>query len=108
MIEFIERREAIKKRHNCKRDCASCDFAIDGDSWCEGEIFVVDLLRIPSADVQTVKHGKWLDEGVPVGSHTGGVAVINVTYCSECEEQVDYRTPYCPYCGARMDGDLNG
>ena len=25
-----------------------------------------------------------------------------VTYCSECDEDVDYRTDYCPNCGARM------
>ena len=26
-----------------------------------------------------------------------------VTYCSECDEQVDYMTNYCPNCGAKME-----
>lgn len=55
MAEYIEREAAIKARNrSCKRNCAECDFAIEGDSWCEGEVFVVDLLRIPAADVVPV------------------------------------------------------
>ena len=50
--EYISRREAIKARkRSCDKNCLECDFAIDGDSWCNGEVFVVDLLRIPTADV---------------------------------------------------------
>lgn len=51
MDEYIEREAVIKARHNCKRNCKECDFAIDGDSWCEGEVWIVDILRIPTADV---------------------------------------------------------
>ena len=64
-----------------------------------------EIKKFPAADVQPVVHGRWIDEGVEVGSHTNGIAIINVTFCSECDEQVDYRTSYCPNCGARMDGD---
>ena len=50
--EYISRRDAIKARkHSCDKNCLECDFAIEGDSWCNGEVFVVDLLRIPAADV---------------------------------------------------------
>lgn len=52
--EYINREALIKERHTCKRDCTTCDFAIDGDSWCEGELFVVDVLRAPAADVVEV------------------------------------------------------
>lgn len=63
----------------------------------------------PSADVQEVKHGKWikmydiLDDGD--------------YYCSECRNHINIaterkapKTPrdhgvlYCPHCGAKMDG----
>ena len=50
--EYISRREAIKARkRSCNKNCLECDFAIEGDSWCNGEVFVVDLLRIHAADV---------------------------------------------------------
>ena len=55
MSEYIERDAAIKARgHSYDRKCAECDFAIEGDSWCKGKVFVVDLLRIPAADVRPV------------------------------------------------------
>lgn len=53
----------------------------------------------PVADVQEVKHGKWIDKG-----HF-------TLMCSCCEEYVarnvlyGYKLDYCPKCGAKMDGD---
>lgn len=55
MVEYISREAAIAARkRSCDQNCAECDFAINGDSWCNGEVFVVDLLRIPAADVRPV------------------------------------------------------
>ena len=57
------------------------------------------LSEMPAADVQPVKHGRWIDNGV-------------VYTCSECNSSVpknifvigcDFEG--CPYCFARMDGD---
>ena len=54
---------------------------------------------IPGADVQPVKHGRWLDNGI-------------VYTCSECNSSVPKNIfvigcdfDGCPYCFARMDGD---
>lgn len=61
--------------------------------WLHGEI-----TNLPSADVQPVKHGRWIDNGI---AYT----------CSECNSSVpknifvvgcDFEG--CPYCFARMDG----
>ena len=53
--EYISRREAIKARkRSCDKNYRECDFAIEGDSWCEVEVFVVDIIRIPPADVRHV------------------------------------------------------
>lgn len=52
--DYISREAAIKMRHACKKDCSTCDFAIEGDSWCQGELFVIDILRVPAADVVEV------------------------------------------------------
>lgn len=55
MDDYIKRSDAIKSRGtSCTRDCSDCDFARDGDSWCEGEVFVTSLLQIPAADVRPV------------------------------------------------------
>jgi rubrerythrin len=50
------------------------------------------LKRIPSADVQPVKHGWWKwSEG---------------WQCSECGfHNSNFGYNYCPNCGARMDGE---
>ena len=48
----------------------------------------------PTADVVEVKHAYWID--------------LNIAewQCSECKYRVERwnNTPYCPECGAKMDG----
>ena len=60
-----------------------------------------DLCYIPVADVQPVKHGRWII--------TDDVEHF-IAVCSECGRTEDSRAindmPYC-HCGARMDGDTN-
>lgn len=56
------------------------------------------LKHLPSADVAPVRHGRWevIDEAEP--RRYG---------CSICRRLSWYMDNYCPYCGARMDGDEN-
>lgn len=60
-----------------------------------------DIMEFPTADVQPVKHGKWVVSATQ--KH------VEVTYeCSECQHEVvgEYeKTPFCGGCGIRMDGD---
>ena len=44
----------------------------------------------PAADVALVRRGKWEDG-------------YSVAFCSVCGEQSEWRTPYCPMCGAKME-----
>ena len=61
MDKYIDRDALISKKHGCDRkDCSNCDFFTDGDSWCQGEIFVIDVLNAPAADVVERKAGKWI------------------------------------------------
>lgn len=58
------------------------------------------LYRVPAADVAPVVHGRWIADGD--GYHW--------TYnCSICGWKDGYpfngRHNYCPWCGAKMDGD---
>ena len=51
---------------------------------------------LPAADVATVVHGKWVDNGIP-DSILNGCSVCGFT----CGSSSFF---YCPKCGARMDG----
>jgi uncharacterized paraquat-inducible protein A len=46
----------------------------------------------PEADVAPVVHARWIDRD-------------GKTWCSRCDaSNKQYKPPYCPHCGARMDG----
>ncbi len=59
------------------------------------ELGILNMIAIAKTiEVEPVKHGKWLD-------------TRNISYsarCSECGRYATDMTPYCPYCGAKMDG----
>ena len=69
----------------------------------EAEIYD-NWLNAEAADVQPVRHGRW----VKCGKLEGKI----VMKCSECEQGItamfEPKYHYCPNCGARMDGDTNG
>ena len=54
------------------------------------------IRELPAADVATVVHGKWVDNGIP-DSILNGCSVCGFT----CGSSSFF---YCPNCGARMDG----
>lgn len=52
--------------------------------------------NLPTIDAEPVRHGKWKK-------------IQNFAQCSECMHEVnwgskDFLSPYCPNCGAKMDG----
>ena len=46
--------DALMRKCNCKRNCSDCDFYIDGDSWCKGEVFGVTIMQMPTIDAVPV------------------------------------------------------
>jgi hypothetical protein len=90
--------------------CETCFHHRNGkcapNTWCEhGESYRPAYNKLKVVECGDVKHGHWylLDE-----CSNDGV------YCSVCHKKV-YRTnyanqklksPYCPNCGARMDGQF--
>lgn len=60
------------------------------------------LDEIPAADVVPVVHGVW--------GRVNKIDPISGYRCSKCRRIVGFDlTPYCPNCGAKMDGgDSNG
>jgi len=82
MTEYIEREAA--------RDAIE-----EADSYYT---YVID--RLPCADVAPVRHGRWEEDmldGLP-----GYRSIVLV--CSVCHRVGFAGTPYCPNCGALMDG----
>ena len=77
----------------------------DCHSYNEGIKAVEDKISaLPAADVVEVKHGKWYRHDKKTHGDT-------CYHCSVCEKMaltdcgmVWELTPYCPFCGAKMDG----
>ena len=65
------------------------------------------LEMLPAVDAEPVRHGTWEMRRKTINTD---FATLTGTYptCSLCgyvECGVDKSTPYCPGCGAKMDGD---
>lgn len=76
-----------------------------------------EIAEMPSVNVAPVKHGQWEwfdeDTGTPITGYEREWG----WRCSRCKHELpdDYDDPdyrpmldYCPYCGAKMDGDSDG
>lgn len=67
------------------------------------------LLTAPTIEAAPVVHGRWIP--IEYDGYADGYPVWDLWECSECQEEhsgdEDTLTPYCPNCGARMDGDGN-
>ena len=73
------------------------------------------ILNAPVADVVEVRHGRW-EFGKDLPDSFGSINKNKYhLYCSECRNQAfnktvdndpdfDVDTPFCPWCGAKMDG----
>ena len=59
------------------------------------------ISKQPTADVQEVRHGKWIDEVVEQDKHPSFAGF----YCSCCEHYGIIKYNFCPNCGAKMDGN---
>lgn len=102
MDEYISREEAIKELHEVYENeypTASGDF----DEYASHDVPNV-LRNMKPADVQPVKHGRWLPSDSCI---TAAYGTIHCQICSECGadlmEDNDYDYDFCPVCGTRMD-----
>lgn len=99
MKEYIERAAAL----NLLGKINPVDFGSMFDYEAHGA--VQECLReisygveaISAADVAEVRHGRWVRDKWPSGTHK--------LICSECGEWSGKKSRYCPSCGALMKGD---
>ena len=91
MTEYIEREAAVKVFNNFDAGRAdSPPFTL-----LTPEEFAEYLYELPTADVAPVRHGRWVDNGIP-DSILSRCSVCGFT----CGSSSFF---YCPICGAKMD-----
>ena len=61
-----------------------------------------EIEAAPTVDAEPVRHGRWLEKHPTYAS----AQKSRMSVCSACGATKGRKSwPYCPYCGARMDGD---
>jgi hypothetical protein len=61
------------------------------------------IKAIPAADVVPVRHGRWIEVGVD--KDDDGIPMLIMFGCDQCRSVSWTATPFCGYCGAKMDGE---
>lgn len=71
---------------------------------CGLRIALHDIMHQPTVDAVEVVHGRWIDN-----IDENGYLRNAWRKCSACGGlNYSKKPPYCPHCGAKMDGDGNG
>ena len=96
-------RDAVLKILNNSRSIRARDGA--GGVWIDLMDAIGEIERVPAAE--PVRHGTW---EMRRKTFKTDFATIAGTYptcnlCGHVEFGMDKSTPYCPGCGAKMDGD---
>ena len=99
MTEYIDR-DYVLKLLGVFNDRVHGDYHFMNGIKTAKEI-VVDA---PSADVQPVKHGRWIFNKPPNNWAEMRLSPKNFYVCDICGHIVDDISNYCPGCGAVMDG----
>ena len=93
MKYYISREAAIEAVENRAKKQTNADVRKE----LMDAVIAVEYVKI--ADVQPVKHGKWIwNSNAPHREH-------GAYKCSNCGCHSDFEENYCYNCGARMDGD---
>ena len=65
------------------------------------------LKDIPAADVRPVVRGEWIDKGIRY-SRKSEFSPLERHYsfeCSHCRKEREWKSDFCPNCGADMRGE---
>ena len=111
--------DALVEKFNEKVDMAEC--LVDARTVERFATFcaLADAVEeMPTADAAPVVHGRWVF-GKDLPDSFGSMSKNKYhLYCSECRNQAfnnstdndcdfDMDTPFCPWCGAKMDGGVD-
>ena len=82
----------------------------DNDIWINLMDAIGEIERVPAVEAKPVQHGTWEMRRATLKTDfatlTGTYPTCNL--CGYVECGVDKSTPYCPGCGAKMDGENDG
>lgn len=87
MAEYIDRDAALRTAHIMRPEDKSLE---------------TEIANISAADVAPVVHGRFMHDGP---RFVGGVDWWHCSNCGVLASGVELRFDYCPWCGARMNGD---
>ena len=75
-------------------------------AYCAGWNGLLGLIeKAPTVDAVPVVHGRWEMRPTGMATDTGPEYKAYCTVCNEPNKQ--YQPPFCPHCGAKMDGGDN-
>ena len=108
MDEYIYKDEAFaiienKQREICPmgRYSRAAVYGSDREAFDNWQEILDEIEAIPSADVAPVRHGRWkCNKPCPVCG-------VDRFEGLDADIWADWEPPYCPNCGAKMDGELN-
>lgn len=92
----------ILRGNALKAVCENCSMHGDEGEPCSSRCEDYALvLKIPAADVELVRHGRWIpiNRSNPVWSQFG----IKQHKCSECGCEEESARKRCPECGAKLE-----
>lgn len=104
MAEYICREETINAIKNLESSMLAKDNYAKGYDAALGRTLIAVREVPPAADVQPVKHGKWIAENRDNRGYADCYTCTNCNCCTYTYTLMkDCEHDYCPNCGARMD-----
>ena len=101
MTECVEREATIKRIKEVY--CVGCNSYNGVRCRACGTGDAIDIIEdAPAADVAPVVHGRWEMRPTGMATNTGPEYKAYCTVCNKPNKQ--YQPPFCPHCGAKMDG----
>ena len=95
MAEYIERKALL---NDTSETVVFSVKELQNNSEIRGANKVIDRIKAaPTADVQEVRHGKWIEKPYLLGTSN---------FCSLCLQNFGMphgKFNFCPHCGAKMD-----
>lgn len=90
-------KQALIARHKdlC---CGECDCCLYQTKELECKL----ILDAPVVETEAAQHSKWLQHRLSVPKGRGQTYLVYGCYV--CHGHVRKRSPFCPNCGAKMDG----
>lgn len=85
-------------------------YGTDRDKFDDWQFIIDELEMIPTVDAAPVRHGRWIEpvpgDGFPYCSNCKNIALNKGLFLNPKLMEWNL-TPYCPSCGAKMDGGNN-